>query len=244
MLEPLFFLRWRGNHGHDFQNIHKKKKGREEKKKARASFKVEKEPCQHFSTQQTPTELHYLNKRRNMVFALRSAATIRHVVARNLLSQRSFTTTQCAASSHGLMRLKEYYDSTLSEDLMTLTYDHSRAAPSIYKYPDIQVQLDRALAAKEEEQKQQEEVKVQEGEEQPKEAVRTRKGGKPVKPIQPPKSASTIPGLDKITLHAMVKDAILSKHNLLSAFMAFQSITSTRPEVVYARTSVANWKLR
>ncbi|KAI7851702.1 ribosomal protein L5 domain-containing protein [Circinella umbellata] len=179
-----------------------------------------------------------------MVFALRSAATIRHVVARNILSQRSFTTTQCATSSHGLMRLKEYYDSTLSEDLMTLTYDHGRAAPSIYKYPDIQVQLDRALAVKEEEQKQQQQVEVQEEQEQSKEAVRTRKGGKPVKPIQPPKSASTIPGLDKITLHAMVKDAIHSKHNLLSAFMAFQSITSTRPEVVYARTSVANWKLR
>ncbi|KAI8147722.1 ribosomal protein L5 domain-containing protein [Fennellomyces sp. T-0311] len=167
-----------------------------------------------------------------MAFALRSAA--RRAAC---LGRRSFSTTPCAASSsHGLLRLKEYYDSTLSEDLMILTYDHARAAPSTYKHPDIQAQIDRALAATGEE-------KAHVSQDKP-EAVRTRKGGKPVKPIQPAKSANTIPGLDKITLHAMVKDAIHSKHNLLSAFMAFQSITSTRPEVVYARTSVANWKLR
>ncbi|KAI9263287.1 ribosomal protein L5 domain-containing protein [Phascolomyces articulosus] len=176
-----------------------------------------------------------------MSFTLRTTtAAIRQ--ATRVLPRRSFTTTQCAASSHGLLRLKEYYDSTLSEDLMTMTYDHARAAPSIYKYPDIQVQIDRALAAEEQETK--EPIAQQQQQTVAPEAVRTRKGGKPVKPIQPPKTASTIPSLDKITLHAMVKDAIHSKHNLLSAFMAFQSITSTRPEIVYARTSVANWKLR
>ncbi|KAI9490956.1 ribosomal protein L5 domain-containing protein [Zychaea mexicana] len=182
-----------------------------------------------------------------MAFALRSAAqrAARTISSTTATAPRRalFSTTQCAASSsHGLLRLKEYYDSTLSEDLMILTYDHARAAPSTYKYPDVQVQIDRALAATNADSEAV--ASTEENTTVTPDAVRTRKGGKPVKPIQPPKSASTIPGLDKITLHAMVKDAIHSKHNLLSAFMAFQSITSVRPEVVYARTSVANWKLR
>ncbi|KAI8981564.1 ribosomal protein L1-like protein [Pilobolus umbonatus] len=147
---------------------------------------------------------------------------------------RSFSSTTVPASSHGLLRLKEYYDTTLSEDLMVLTYDHTRAAPPKSRYPDLEVQLKQALEPTVEEPKVE---KVDTG-------VRTRKGGKPVKPIQPLKSVDTIPNLDKIVLHSMVKDSIHSKSNLLSAFMAFQSITGCRPEVVYARNSVANWKLR
>jgi large subunit ribosomal protein L5 len=152
------------------------------------------------------------------------------------LTCRSFSTTPPAASSHGLLRLKEHYDSTLAEDLMLLGYDHSRVAPSTSKYPDLEVQIDRAL--------QRTDDQPQESDAPAPYVTRTRKGGKPVKPIAPLKSANAVPGLDKITLHAMVKDAIGSKSNLLSAFMAFQSITGIRPEVVYARTSVANWKLR
>ncbi|CAO3586928.1 unnamed protein product [Absidia cylindrospora] len=152
---------------------------------------------------------------------------------------RSFNTSQVAASSHGLLRLKEYYDSTLAEDLMILGYDHSRVAPSTSKYPDLEVQIDRALQATGE---QQDDTATADA--TTPYVTRTRKGGKPVKPITPLKSANVVPRLDKITLHAMVKDAIGNKSNLLSAFMAFQSITGIRPEVVYARTSVANWKLR
>lgn len=149
---------------------------------------------------------------------------------------RSLNTSQAAASSHGLLRLKEYYDSTLAEDLMILGYDHSRVAPSTSKYPDLEVQIDRALQSTGEQQQQQDNTTPY--------VTRTRKGGKPVKPITPLKSANVVPRLDKITLHAMIKGAIGNKSNLLSAFMAFQSITGVRPEVVYARTSVANWKLR
>ncbi|KAI9473503.1 MAG: ribosomal protein L5 domain-containing protein [Benjaminiella poitrasii] len=154
------------------------------------------------------------------------------------LTTRSFTSTTIApaSSSHGLHRLKEYYDSTLSEDLMVLGYDHSRIAPQISKHPDLEVQIKKALDTTEE-QKTQQPAKAQE-------TVRTRKGGKPVKPIQPLKSPKTIPNLDKIVLHAMVKESIHNKSHLLSAFMAFQSITGVRPEIVHARNSVANWKLR
>lgn len=155
------------------------------------------------------------------------------------LAVRSFTSTTVApSSSHGLNRLREYYDHTLSEDLMVLGYDHARVAPPTSKYADIEAQIKKAL-----ETSNNVESSVNTTKENP-DAVRTRKGGKPVKPIQPLKSAKVIPSLDKITLHSMVKDSIHSKSNLLSAFMAFQSITGIRPDVVYARNSVANWKLR
>lgn len=71
-----------------------------------------------------------------------------------------------------------------------------------------------------------------------------RKGNKPLRPRVPPPSPKTVPRLESITVHAMVKEAITNKANLLSAFMALQSVTAARPEVVYARTSVAPWKLR
>ncbi|KAI8094905.1 ribosomal protein L5 domain-containing protein [Gilbertella persicaria] len=164
-------------------------------------------------------------------------AALLRTVCRQTLQRpltRSFSATAAPASSHGLLRLKEYYDSTLSEDLMVLGYDHTRVAPPTSRFPDIEAKIAKALEATE-----QETPKIV----QP-EVIRTRKGGKPVKPIQPLKSPRVIPSLDKITLHAMIKDSIHNKSHLLSAFMAFQSITGVRPEVVQARNSVANWKLR
>lgn len=172
---------------------------------------------------------------------LRSLTRGLNITQKSLINnnKRLFSTSQKAASAHGLLRLKEYYDSTLAEDLMLLGYDHSRVAPFTSKYPDLEVQIDNALQSTNVEDT----TKAEKKETTPY-VTRTRKGGKPVKPIIPLKSANTIPRLEKITLHAMIKDAIGNKSNLLSAFMAFQSITGTRPDVVYARTSVANWKLR
>jgi large subunit ribosomal protein L5 len=153
------------------------------------------------------------------------------------LATRSFSTSSVkASSSHGLLRMKEYYDHTLSEDLMVLGYDHTRVAPPTSRYPDLEAQIKNALETQKTETTKSASINP--------DAIRTRKGGKPVKPIQPLKSAKIIPSLDKITLHSMIKDSINSKSNLLSAFMAFQSITGVRPDVVYARNSVANWKLR
>ncbi|KAL1924691.1 mitochondrial 54S ribosomal protein uL5m [Calcarisporiella thermophila] len=75
-------------------------------------------------------------------------------------------------------------------------------------------------------------------------ANKIRRGNKPLKPTPPPKSSRTVPELQKIDVHCMVKEAILSKTNLLSAIMAIQSITGVRPEIVFARTGAATWKLR
>ncbi|KAG0744107.1 hypothetical protein G6F57_007856 [Rhizopus arrhizus] len=147
---------------------------------------------------------------------------------------RSFSTTRVAPSAHGLCRLKEYYENTVAEDLMIMGYDHSRVAPSTFKHLDIESRINSIL------NQQQSETKAAVTEY----VHRTRKGGKPVKPIAPLKHGQVIPKVDKMTIHAMVKESIHSKSNLLSAFMAFQSITGCRPEVIYAKKSVANWKLR
>lgn len=163
----------------------------------------------------------------------------RQQFSRQHMAVRAFSATAAPANSHGLLRLKEYYDSTLSEDLMVLGYDHARVAPPTSRYPDIEAQIKKALDASAETA-----ASAKPAATPSPDAVRTRKGGKPVKPLQPLKSAKVIPTLDKITLHSMVKDSIHSKSHLLSAFMAFQSITGIRPDVVYARNSVANWKLR
>lgn len=174
-----------------------------------------------------------------MASLLRNICRQQSTVLLKSTTRRTFSTTlPAASSSHGLLRLKEYYDATLSEDLMVLGYDHARVAPPTSRYPDIEAQIQNALQADDSTTTQKTTTTNDAN------AVRTRKGGKPVKPIQPLKSAKVIPSLDKITLHSMVKDSIHSKSNLLSAFMAFQSITGIRPEVVYARNSVANWKLR
>ncbi|KAI8977344.1 ribosomal protein L5 domain-containing protein [Mycotypha africana] len=171
-----------------------------------------------------------------IVIAVFSQPLLRRAFSSSAIAPSS---TTAPAAARGLLRLKEYYNSTLSEDLMALTYDHSRIAPPTSKIPDFEAQLNRAL-----------EVKTEEDLLPPPpgpprvERTRTRKGGKPVKPVPPLKTSKIIPRLDKIVLHAMVKEAITNKSHLLSAFMAFQSITGIRPEIVHAKSSVSNWKIR
>ncbi|KAJ2955334.1 hypothetical protein NQZ79_g8653 [Umbelopsis isabellina] len=154
---------------------------------------------------------------------------------RTVQTQRLFSKASVLSSSHGLNRLKEHYHNIVADDLMILTYDHSKVAPPTLKNADLESLLNNALS----ESVEKPSVAAPKVEE-----IRKRKGGKPLKPIAPLKNGSNIPVLDKITVHAMVKDAIHSKNHILSAFMALQSITATRPEVIIAKTSVANWKLR
>jgi ribosomal protein L5 len=154
---------------------------------------------------------------------------------RTTQTQRLFSTASVLSSSHGLNRLKEHYHNLVADDLMVLTYDHSKVAPPTLKNADLESLLNNALS----ESVEKTSIAAPKVEE-----IRKRKGGKPLKPIAPLKNGSNIPVLDKITVHAMVKDAIHSKNHILSAFMAIQSITATRPEVIFAKTSVANWKLR
>ncbi|KAF9931947.1 hypothetical protein FBU30_009242 [Linnemannia zychae] len=70
------------------------------------------------------------------------------------------------------------------------------------------------------------------------------KGNKHIKPAPKAPSADRIPELVKIDVHCMMKEALVSKYNLLSGFMAIQSITGQMPEVILSKKGVHPWKLR
>ncbi|RUP45238.1 ribosomal protein L5 domain-containing protein [Jimgerdemannia flammicorona] len=143
---------------------------------------------------------------------------------------------------------------------MILTYDHRRVKSPSFRSPELQSLADEVVArpddefapnAKEAEEAEEEAEEAEEAEETEETAaaaadgsVLKRKGNKPLRPTPPLSSPKTIPQLHKITVHAMVKEAINNKASLLSAFMALQCISAARPEIIYARRSVASWKLR
>jgi large subunit ribosomal protein L5 len=172
----------------------------------------------------------------SVILAMALRLLAQRSLVRTAPCQRLFSTGAVVASSHGLNRLKEHYHNVVAEDLMVMTYDHSKTAPPTLKNADLEALLNNALSENVEEPSVSAVPKVEE--------IRKRKGGKPLKPISPLKNGSNVPTLDKITVHAMVKDAIHQKNHILSAFMALQSITASKPEVIFAKTSVANWKLR
>ncbi|KAI1295234.1 hypothetical protein EDD11_007897 [Mortierella claussenii] len=70
------------------------------------------------------------------------------------------------------------------------------------------------------------------------------KGNKHIKPSSKASSVKRIPELVKIDVHCMMKEALVSKFNLLSGFMAIQSITGEMPEIIIAKKGVHPWKLR
>ncbi|KAF8938836.1 hypothetical protein BGZ58_000069 [Dissophora ornata] len=70
------------------------------------------------------------------------------------------------------------------------------------------------------------------------------KGHRHIKPALKPSSPRHIPGLVKIDVHCMMKEALVSKYHLLSGFMAMQSITGEMPEIIRSKKGVHPWKLR
>ncbi|KAG0365611.1 ribosomal protein L5 domain-containing protein [Gamsiella multidivaricata] len=70
------------------------------------------------------------------------------------------------------------------------------------------------------------------------------KGNKHIKPAPNAPSPRHIPELVKIDVHCMMKEALVSKFNLLSGFMAIQSITGEMPEIIHSKKGVHPWKLR
>lgn len=80
------------------------------------------------------------------------------------------------------------------------------------------------------------------------------RGNRPARPSAKPLSPATIPKLESIVLHTMVKEAIGNKQSLLSAIMALRAISGQSPngggrsgkgvEVIVSRTGAAAFKLR
>ncbi|GBB91594.1 hypothetical protein RclHR1_00190007 [Rhizophagus clarus] len=131
-----------------------------------------------------------------------------------------------------IIRLEEFYDNILSDDLMILNYKDPQAEKifiekRLKQHPPL--------------------TKAAHDVDNP--FVKNRpplkpRGGKKTKPVPPPQSHESIPRLEEIYVHCMIKQAVHNKHHLLSGLMALQCITSERPTVVYSKTGVANWKLR
>ncbi|KAF9582580.1 hypothetical protein BGW38_011008, partial [Lunasporangiospora selenospora] len=70
------------------------------------------------------------------------------------------------------------------------------------------------------------------------------KGNKHIKPAPKASTPTNVPELVKIDVHCMMKEALVSKYNLLSGFMAIQAITGEMPEVIHSKKGVHPWKLR
>lgn len=66
----------------------------------------------------------------------------------------------------------------------------------------------------------------------------------PLPRLRQPVDAKNIPMVKGITVHTMVKSALVNRPDLVSAALVVQSLTGKRPEFVYSIHSVATFKLR
>ncbi|CAI2168730.1 11028_t:CDS:2 [Funneliformis geosporum] len=131
-----------------------------------------------------------------------------------------------------MIRMEEYYNTILYDDLMILTYKDPKSEKTF-----IEKRLKKHLPL----------TKVTRDTDNP--FLKNRpplkpRGDKKSKPIPPPQTHESVPYLKEIYVHCMIKQAIHNKQHLLSGIMALQCITSERPTVTYSKTGVANWKLR
>ncbi|CAG8525080.1 9407_t:CDS:1 [Funneliformis mosseae] len=131
-----------------------------------------------------------------------------------------------------MVRMEEYYNTILYDDLMILTYKDPKSEKTF-----IEKRLKKYLPL----------TKVTRDTDNP--FLKNRpplkpRGDKKSKPIPPPQTHESVPYLKEIYVHCMIKQAIHNKQHLLSGIMALQCITSERPTVTYSKTGVANWKLR
>ncbi|OCF44476.1 50S small subunit ribosomal protein L7 [Kwoniella heveanensis CBS 569] len=131
-------------------------------------------------------------------------------------------------------RYSQHYHNTLASDLMYMTYSHRQAQrppkPEPVQPPQTPYEANRPRPP------------IMRGNR----ALRTKTTG-----INP----ESVPKLDSIIIHTMVKEAIVNKSTLLSAIMAMRAISGETPngggrkgsngvEVIVAKKSAAAWKLR
>ena len=129
-------------------------------------------------------------------------------------------------------RYAEHYDRTIASDLMYMTYNHrshsTETIPEVLPEPQTAYELNRPTPPL--------------------------RGNRPARPSAKTLSPATIPKLESIVLHTMVKEAIGNKQSLLSAIMALRAISGQSPngggrsgngvEVIVSRTGAAAFKLR
>jgi large subunit ribosomal protein L5 len=137
-------------------------------------------------------------------------------------------------------RYQDHYHNTLAEDLLYMNYDHnlatsssnptsSSSTPFIDPSNANPYQLNRPQSPP--------------------------RGNRPLKPATRPVGATSVPKLDSIVIHTMVKEAIGNKQALLSAIMALRAISgeteqgggrtgSTGVQVIVSKSGAAAFKLR
>jgi large subunit ribosomal protein L5 len=138
-------------------------------------------------------------------------------------------------------RYREHYDATLESDVMYMTYNH-RATATAAAAAEAAATIKAAKPV------------LKTGYESNRPTPMPR-GNRPLRPVSTGVTPDSVPRLESITLHTMVKEAITNKHQLLGAIMAFRAISgestngggrkgSSGVQVVVARTGAANFKLR
>ena len=131
-------------------------------------------------------------------------------------------------------RYRSHYENTLASDLLYMAYDHRLATasptpPPVSTEPLTAYELNRPTPLP--------------------------RGNRPERPAASAITPASVPKLESITLHTMVKEAIGNKQALLSAIMAFRAISgetqngggragSEGVQVLISRGGAAAFKLR
>ncbi|KAJ9120471.1 hypothetical protein QFC24_005144 [Naganishia onofrii] len=153
--------------------------------------------------------------------------------------QQPFTLPHIELGPTHPSRYQDHYHNTLQEDLMYMTYDHKLASASKSANTQASSSDDVHLPTPYEVNR-------------PAPAPR---GNRPIKPSARPVAPTTIPKLESIILHTMVKESIGNKPALLSAIMALRQISgetnagggrrgSAGVQVLASRKGAAAFKLR
>jgi large subunit ribosomal protein L5 len=142
-------------------------------------------------------------------------------------------------------RYHDHYNNTLVEDLLYMTYDHDLASPS----PSASTSTLSSSSTP---------PIVDPSSLNPYELNRpspSPRGNRPLKPATRPVTATSVPKLESIVLHTMVKEAIGNKPAMLSAIMALRAISgetyqgggrkaASGVQVLVSKSGAAAFKLR
>ncbi|KAJ1928371.1 ribosomal protein [Tieghemiomyces parasiticus] len=153
----------------------------------------------------------------------RSLGALRAPVASTPVSAgyRAFSVT---AHSDYRCRLREHYNHTLRDDIMTITYEH----PNLTNPSASAVDSTPAVSPPP----------------SPNAPKRPARNARPKRQPVPPSSPFNIYGLQSVTVHVRMKEALENKFNLLSGIMALQCMTGKRAEICYSRVDASSFKLR
>ncbi|KAI9632583.1 putative 60S ribosomal protein l7, mitochondrial precursor [Dioszegia hungarica] len=132
-------------------------------------------------------------------------------------------------------RYHAHYDQTLASDLLYMTYNHRLSSTPTPPPPPPTASLKTAYELNR--------------------PTPLPRGNRPARPAAKALSASTVPRLESIVVHTMVKEAIGNKQALLSAIMALRAISgeteegdgrsgSTGVQVIVSKSGAAAFKLR